>query len=208
MNIACRFARNGKVFKELSKEDMEIIEHLVKTGVVQQDDDYWMPGMHTWKRVSTRNWSDKDPVPKPEANKPYTPPEPQFPEATSEPSPLRQAATTLCECMTCKKGFNEPAKAISGYSVIGKAVKFFIYSVAAQVAMGVVAGVYLAFRDNDSSSWFGMVIMALIQFTLAVLAIGLFLMAIFELISAAVTHGLYRANPERCPNCGSTTFSR
>ena len=205
MNIACRFARNGKVIKELSEEDMEIVEHLVKTGVVQQDDDYWMPGMHTWKRVSTRNWSDKDPLPKPEANKPYTPPKPQFPEVTNEPSPPRQAAIPLC--MTCKKGFNEPAKAISGYSVIGKAVKFFLFSMAAQFAMVAVVMIYNALKGTDYSL-FGMVIVGIIALSLAIVSIGFFLMALFELISAAVTHGLYRANPERCPNCGSTTFSR
>jgi hypothetical protein len=35
---------------------------------------------------------------------------------------------------------------------------------------------------------------------------GLLLMSLFELISAAVTHGIYRAYPERCPYCKSHTF--
>ena len=110
--------------------------------------------------------------------------------------------------MTCKKTFNEPAKAVSGYSVIGKAVKFFLFSLPAQFAMAVVAGVYSAMVGSGNSSWVSMLIVGIIVVSLAIVAIGFFLMAMFELISASVTHGLYRANPERCPNCGSTTFSR
>ncbi len=34
--------------------------------------------------------------------------------------------TLSCECTTCKKGFNTPAKSVSGYSVIGKSAAFFI----------------------------------------------------------------------------------
>jgi hypothetical protein len=205
MVIACRFARNGKVFKELSPEDMELVPHLLKTGAIQKDDDYWMPGMHTWKQVSTRNWEAQESAPKPEAVKPYTPPEPQFPEAPDQPAPSKKPTAAKCECMTCRKGFNEPAKAVSGYSVIGKAVKFFLLSVAAHVMMLALAGVYKAMDSQDTAV---MIIFILIIGCLAVLGLGLFLMALFELTSAAVTHGLYRANPERCPHCGSHTFSR
>jgi hypothetical protein len=41
-----------------------------------------------------------------------------------------------------------------------------------------------------------------------IVAIGLLLMSLFELIASSVTHGIYRANPERCPHCNSPTFLR
>ena len=205
MKIAFRFARQGQVFKELSEEDGALVPHLIKSGEILPTDDYWMPGMQTWNKVSLRDWNAPaagTPAPTPQPS-----PTPQKPAASPAPAQAQPRRAALCECMTCKKTFNEPAKAVSGYSVIGKAVKFFLFSMAAQFVMVVVVMIYTALKGMEYSI-FGMVIVGIIALALAILSIGFFLMALFELISAAVTHGLYRANPERCPNCGSTTFSR
>ena len=205
MKIAFRFARQGQVFKELSEEDGALIPHLIKSGEILPTDDYWMPGMQTWNKVSLRDWNA--PAASTPAAAPPPSPQPQKPAASPAPAQAQPRRAALCECMTCKKTFNEPAKAVSGYSVIGKAVKFFLFSMAAQFAMVAVVMIYNALKGTDYSL-FGMVIVGIIALSLAIVSIGFFLMALFELISAAVTHGLYRANPERCPNCGSTTFSR
>ena len=205
MKIAFRFARQGQVFKELSEEDGALIPHLIKSGEILPTDDYWMPGMQTWNKVSVRDWNA--PAASTPAAAPPPSPQPQKPAASPAPAQAQPRRAALCECMTCKKTFNEPAKAVSGYSVIGKAVKFFLFSMAAQFAMVAVVMIYNALKGTDYSL-FGMVIVGIIALSLAIVSIGFFLMALFELISAAVTHGLYRANPERCPNCGSTTFSR
>ena len=52
------------------------------------------------------------------------------------------------------------------------------------------------------------IIVALVVLVLGIVAIGLLLMSLFELIASSVTHGIYRANPERCPHCNSPTFLR
>ena len=205
MKIAFRFARQGQVFKELTEEDGALIPHLIKSGEILPTDDYWMPGMQTWNKVSLRDWNA--PAASTPAAAPPPSPQPQKPAASPAPAQAQPRRAALCECMTCKKTFNEPAKAVSGYSVIGKAVKFFLFSMAAQFAMVAVVMIYNALKGTDYSL-FGMVIVGIIALSLAIVSIGFFLMAIFELIAAAVTHGLYRANPEHCPNCGSTTFSR
>lgn len=210
MKIAYKFARSGKVFKELSEEDATLIPHLIKVGEILPTDDYWMPGMQTWNKVSLRNWDSpaaaEPATPKPE---PTPQPAPQAKKpAAAAPAQNQTRRAALHECMSCKKTFNEPGKAVSGYSVIGKAVKFFLFSVAVQIVIGVIGGIYTATANPFDRSVIGLIIVCLIVFALAILALGLFLMAVFELISASVTHGLYRANPERCPNCTSTTFSR
>ena len=205
MKIAFRFARKGQVFKELTEEDGALIPHLIKSGEILPTDDYWMPGMQTWNKVSLRDWNA--PAASTPAAAPPPSPQPQKPATSPAPAQAQPRRAALCECMTCKKTFDEPAKAVSGYSVIGKAVKFFLFSMAAQFAMVAVVMVYNALKGTDYSL-FGMVIVGIIALSLAIVSIGFFLMALFELISAAVTHGLYRANPERCPNCGSTTFTR
>ncbi|MEY3853374.1 MAG: hypothetical protein RI910_2354 [Verrucomicrobiota bacterium] len=210
MKIAYKFARAGKVFKELSEEDATLIPHLIKVGEILPTDDYWMPGMQTWNKVSLRDWdapatSDTPATPKP-APTPQPIPQQQKPAAAA-PAQNQTRRAALHECMSCKKTFNEPAKAVSGYTVIGKAVKFFLISVAVQIVIGVIVGIYTTMVGPFGSP-IGMILVGLVVFALAIVALGLFLMAVFELISASVTHGLYRANPERCPNCGSTTFSR
>ena len=206
MKIAFRFARQGQVFKELIEEDGALIPHLIKSGEILPTDDYWMPGMQTWNKVSLRDWSA--PAASTPAAAPPPSPQPQKPAASPAPAQVQPRWTALCECMTCKASFIEPAKAVSGYSVIGKAAKFFLFSVAVQIIIGVTVGLYTATIGYSGRSEIPIPLVGLIVVVLAILAIGLFLMAIFELIAAAVTHGLYRANPEHCPNCGSTTFSR
>jgi len=205
MKIAFRFARQGQVFKELTEADGALVPHLIKSGEILPTDDFWMPGMQTWNKVSLRDWNA--PAASTPAPTPQPSPQPQKPAASPVPAQAQPRRAALCECMTCKKTFNEPAKAVSGYSVIGKAVKFFLFSMVAQFVMVVVVMIYTALKGMEYSL-FGMVIIGIIALALAIVSIGFFLMAVFELISAAVTHGLYRANPERCPNCGSTTFSR
>jgi hypothetical protein len=210
MKIAYKFARSGKVFKELTEEDAVLIPHLIESGQILLTDDYWMPGMQTWNKVSLRDWDAPAPAAAPATPNPAPTPQPtpqaQKPAAAAPAQPQTRRAA-LHECMTCKKTFNEPAKAVSGYSVIGKAVKFFLFSVAVQIVIGVTVGIYTAMIGPFGSP-IVMILVGLIVLALAILALGLFLMAVFELISASVTHGLYRANPERCPNCTSTTFSR
>jgi hypothetical protein len=46
----------------------------------------------------------------------------------------------------------------------------------------------------------------LVYILVALCGTVLLLMSLFELIASAVTHGIYRASPERCPHCNSTTF--
>ena len=112
-----------------------------------------------------------------------------------------------CECTTCKKGFNTPAKAVSGYSVIGKAAVFFLIGVGLMTlvyAMRDVVTASIVDSDHKKTS----PLLSLVPGLIAFASLVFFLMSAFELIAAAVTHGIYRANPECCPHCKSTTFLR
>jgi hypothetical protein len=231
MNPAFRFARGGKVYKELQADEAHQIAGFILKGDIAGDDDYWMPGMVEWQKVSSRQWDFPAPTDEVSGSKPIptkSAPVPRTATAAADVAKAQaaadaaqaQAAATVpsasagrghaCECTACKKGFNEPAEAVSGYSVIGKAVKFFLFSIALQFVLGVLAVMFDSFRyGNDSLRSPGIVvgiILGLVVFVLAVLALGLLLMAVFELIAAAVTHGIYRSSPERCPYCKSPTF--
>ncbi len=212
MTPAYRFARAGTVYKELAAEDGHLIARMVRSGEIAANDDYWTPGLSEWKKVYSRSWD----IPNPAATPAPTPTPAAATAAKSNPAvtspaPARAVApATTCECVACKKSFTEPAKAPSGYSVIGKAVKFFLYAVGVLILILIISGFLYAFSNplSGSPNWVVMIITGLINTALFILAIGLFLMSIFELSSAAVTHGLYRFTPERCPHCNAATFLR
>ena len=65
MNPAFRFARGGKVYKELEADQAHEIPGFIRTGIISPNDDYWMPGMGDWKKVSSRQWDFPKPVPMP-----------------------------------------------------------------------------------------------------------------------------------------------
>ena len=210
MNPAFRFARGGKVYKELEAEEANQIAGYLRTGIISSNDDYWMPGMGDWKKVSSRQWDFPKPAPAPSAPAAHS-----TRAASAADAAQAQAAATApsssagrghaCECTACKKGFNEPAKAVSGYSVIGNATIYFL------IGIGLMILVY-AIRDAAADMLFsidpkhGYILFSIVAGLVALVALSLFLMSGFELISAAVTHGIYRSNPERCPYCKSPTF--
>lgn len=205
MNPAFRFARGGKVYKELEANEAHEIPGFIRTGIISPNDDYWTPGMGDWKKVYSRQWDS---------------PTTAASHTTTQPAEIAQSAASLaasvppvigrtlnCECTTCKKSFNTPDKAPSGYSVIGKATMFFCFGFGLS---------FLVYALNDkllrwayrSDSQVGYVIVSCFSGLIALAGLGLLLMSLFELIAAAVTHGIYRANPERCPHCKSPTFIR
>jgi DNA-directed RNA polymerase subunit RPC12/RpoP len=209
MNPAFRFARGGKVYKEIEADQAHEIASYIRTGIIAPNDDYWMPGMSDWKKVSSRQWNFAAPSssePPTAAPNTYKPPAPT-PTPTFTPAPTfnQGGGVFSYECPTCKKGFNNPAKAVSGYSVIRKAALFFILGM---VLMGISLPIYLNWTRpaffGDSRANF---VIATIVYMLVLLSgFGLLLMSLFELIASAVTHGIYRAHPERCPHCKSHTF--
>jgi hypothetical protein len=201
MNPAFRFARGGKVYKELEADQAHEITGYIRTGIISANDDYWMPGMGDWKKVYSRQWN-------------FTPPSSsELPPTAPTPTPTFAPAPTFTqgggvfsyECPTCNKGFNNPAKSVSGYSVIGKAAVFFILGM---VLLGLSLPIYLnwtmpAFFGDSRANF---VIATIVYMLVALSGFGLLLMSVFELIASAVTHGIYRAHPERCPHCKSPTF--
>jgi len=217
MNPAFRFARGGKVYKELEADEAPQIAGYIRTGIISANDDYWMPGMGDWKKVSSRQWDFPKSSPVPSAPAAQSTSAIAAADAAQAQAQAAAAAPSAyagrghsCECTACKKGFNEPSLAPSGYSVIGKAVKFFLLSLLAQIVLGVISYGSYSFnlkRDSDNPpNIFASIVVALIVLILAILALGLLLMSLFELIASSVTHGLYRFNPERCPHCMSPTF--
>ena len=214
MNPAFRFARGGKVYKELEADEAPQIAGYIRTGIISANDDYWMPGMADWKKVSSRQWD----FPKPADDNPT--PKLNIPKVTATPAatPASSGAATMqsfvkattaysYECATCEKGFNDPAKAVSGYSVIGKAAMFFILGM---VLLGISLPIDLnwtmpAFFGDSRANF---VIATIVYMLVSLSGFGLLLMSLFELISAAVTHGIYRSSPLRCPHCTSSTYTR
>jgi hypothetical protein len=205
MNPAFRFARGGKVYKELEADEAHEIPGFIRTGIISLNDDYWTPGMGDWKKVSSRQWD----LPASAASNTST----KAAEAAQSAASLAASVSPIigrtlnCECTTCKKSFNTPAKAVSGYSVIGKAAFYFILGM---ILMGVSWVVFIKWaipaelRDSKVS----FIVAMLVYILVALCGTGLLLMSLFELIASAVTHGIYRANPERCPHCKSPTFLR
>jgi hypothetical protein len=205
MNPAFRFARGGKVYKELEADEAHEIPGFIRTGIISLNDDYWTPGMGDWKKVSSRQWD----LPASAASNTST----KAAEAAQSAASLAASVSPIigrtlnCECTTCKKSFNTPAKAVSGYSVIGKAAFYFILGM---ILMGVSWVVFIKWaipaelRDSKVS----FIVAMLVYILIALCGTGLLLMSLFELIASAVTHGIYRANPERCPHCKSPTFLR
>jgi hypothetical protein len=205
MNPAFRFARGGKVYKELEADEAHEIPGFIRTGIISLNDDYWTPGMGDWKKVSSRQWD----LPASAASNTTT----KAAEAAQSAASLAASVTPIvgrtlnCECTTCKKGFNTPAKAVSGYSVIGKAAMFFCFGFGLSFLVYALNDKLLNWASR-SDSQVSYAIVSCFSGLVALAGLGLLLMAIFELIAAAVTHGIYRANPERCPHCKSPTFLR
>ena len=205
MNPAFRFARGGKVYKELEADEAHEIPGFIRTGIISLNDDYWTPGMGDWKKVSSRQWD----FPIPGATNPTT----KAAEAAQSAASLAASVSPIigrtlnCECTTCKKSFNTPAKAVSGYSVIGKAAFYFILGMILLTMDWVVLFKWAIPAEVEGSQVKYVSAMCVYIF-LGLCSTGLLLMSLFELIAAAVTHGIYRANPERCPHCKSHTFTR
>jgi hypothetical protein len=203
MNPAFRFARGGKVYKELEADEANEIPGFIRTGIISLNDDYWTPGMGDWKKVSSRQWD----FPIPGATNTTT----KAAEAAQSAASLAASVTPIvgrtlnCECTTCKKGFNTPAKAVSGYSVIGKAAFYFILGM---ILLGASWLVFIkwAIPADLQDSQVSFVAAMIVYILVALCGTVLLLMSLFELIASAVTHGIYRASPERCPHCNSTTF--
>jgi hypothetical protein len=203
MNPAFRFARGGKVYKELEADEANEIPGFIRTGIISLNDDYWTPGMGDWKKVSSRQWDS----PIPGATNPTT----KAAEAAQSAASLAASVTPIvgrtlnCECTTCKKGFSTPAKAVSGYSVIGKAAFYFILGM---ILLGASWLVFIkwAIPADLQDSQVSFVAAMIVYILVALCGTVLLLMSLFELIASAVTHGIYRASPERCPHCNSTTF--
>jgi len=212
MNPAFRFARGGKVYKELEAEQAHEIAGYIRTGIIGANDDYWMPGMGDWKKVSSRQWDFPKPAPAPSAlpaqsTRAVSAADAAQAQAAAMAAAIPSGRGLACECTACKKGFNEPAKAVSGYSVIGNATIYFL------IGIGLMVLVY-AIRDAAADMLFsidpkhGYILFSIVAGLVALVALGLFLMSGFELISAAVTHGIYRSSPLRCPHCTSSTYTR
>ena len=203
MNPAFRFARGGKVYKELEADEAHEIPGFIRTGIISLNDDYWTPGMGDWKKVSSRQWD----FPTPGATNTTT----KAAEAAQSAASLAASVTPIvgrtlnCECTTCKKGFNTPEKAPSGYSVIGKAAMFFCFGFGLLFLVYILREFMLEWADPYDSR-VSYAVFACVNGLIALAGLGLLLMSLFELIAAAVTHGIYRANPERCPHCKSPTF--
>jgi hypothetical protein len=219
MTPAYRFARAGNVYKELAAEDGHLIARMVRTGEIAASDDYWTLGMTEWKKVFSRSWNNLDPVVTPAPTPTPTPAPAAKPPASpvakpilavASPTPAREVATPMCECMACKTRFNEPAKSPSGYSVIGKAVKFFLLSIGTFIVASIFALIMYGLNSTmlSTPNWFVIILVGIVYVVLVVLGLGLFLMSMFELLASSVTHGLFRFTPERCPNCNSTTFTK
>lgn len=214
MNPAFRFARGGKVFKELEADEADEIQGLIRTGVISSNDDYWTPGMNDWKKVYTRQWEVPAPTPKPV---PAAVPLPRTTPPTANTVAATSAGITAAagqaggvfsyECPSCKKGFNNPAKSVSGYSVIRLAILDFIISL---VLIGISIAVYTKwtvpaiFGDSRASYVASQIISGL----LSLAGLVFLLMSLFELIASAVTHGIYRAHPDCCPHCKSPHYVR
>jgi hypothetical protein len=213
MKPAFRFARGGKVYKELEAEEAHMIQSYLRTGIINPDDDYWMPGMGDWKKVNNRLWDFPAPGSAPGAapGAGNVPRPTQAAEVAQSAAALAASVTPItgrtlnCECTTCKKGFNTPAKSVSGYSVIGKSAAFFILGMIL-LAMSWVVLLKWAIPAEIEGSQVKYVSAMCVYIFLGLCGTGLLLMSLFELISAAVTHGIYRAYPERCPYCKSHTF--
>ena len=212
MKPAFRFARGGKVYKELEADEAHQIAGYIRTGIIGANDDYWMPGMTDWKKVNSRQWDFPSPDAGATTTTKPTAMQPTPVAQANSPQPTRQAASQATayhpyDCATCRKGFDEPANAVSGYSVIGKAALFFVVGC---VLLAVSWGIY---TNWTMPAFFGgsranLVLSATVYLIVSLSGLGLLLMCLFELIAAAVTHGLYRANPQRCPHCKSHTFTR
>jgi hypothetical protein len=203
MNPAYRFARGGKVYKELESDEAHQIAGYIRAGVISANDDYWMPGMTDWKKVYTRQWD----FPKQPASSSPPKPNPAKPAPTPSTASSAGMKHDSFECMACKQAFAQPAKANSGYSVIGKAAVFFVFGfILLVVSTFIYLGWTLTASFGDSRLHF--VMACIVQLILSLAGLGLILMSIFELISAAVTHGIYRSSPLRCPHCSSSTYTR
>ena len=222
MDPAYRFARAGKVYKELDADEGHLIAGFLRTGIIGSNDDYWTPGMTEWKKVFSRDWVIAKPTPVPCVSAPAAQPAPtaQSTQATRAATAAEAAQASAasaasvssgrshyCECTACKKGFATPAKAVSGYSVIGQAAKYFACGIGLMILIFVMKDILIEW-SFQSTSRFTYVIASIIIGLISLAALCLFLMALFELIAAAVTHGIYRANPERCPFCNSPTFTK
>jgi hypothetical protein len=91
----------------------------------------------------------------------------------------------------------------SGYSLIAKALNYFLYATGSVIAIAVLTGVLQSFTQPHPGERQIMMLLTIgvINAVFFILAIGLFVMSAVELRSAAVTHELYRFKSSRCARC-------
>ncbi len=207
MAPAYRFSRAGKIYKELDADEGHLIAGFLRTGVIGANDDYWMPGMTEWKKVFTHDWTIAKPTPAPAPAPSTAANAAEAAQAAAASAAVAVTRSHICECTTCKKGFATPGKAISGYSVIGQAAKYFGCGIGLMIITYAINDLIREWTFRLESR-FSILLYSTIIGVITLAALCLFLMALFELIAAAVTHGIYRAAPERCPYCNSTTFTK
>ena len=202
MNPAFRFARGGEVYKEVGTADIHLIEGHLSAGIIRANDDYWAPGMTDWAKVYTRPWTPTDATA--EKNSP-SPPLPRPPAAaTKQAHSYDIPATSLVPiCENCGDVIRPDISAPSGYSLIAKALNYFLYATGSVIAIAVLTGVLQSFMQPVTVERHIMLLLLIgaINVVFFVLAIGLFVMSVVELRSVAVTHELFRFKNSRCARC-------
>ena len=204
MKLAFRFARGGEVYKEVVPADVHLIEGHLSAGIIKANDDYWAPGMTNWEKVYTRQWRPTDaaaehnslgpPLPRPPAN--ATKKDHSYDIPTVSPVPA---------CENCGDAIRPHISAPSGYSLIAKALNYFLYATGSAIAFALLTTVLQSFTQPNPGERHIMFLLLIgaINMVFFVLAIGLFVMSVVELRSAAVTHELYRFKNSRCARCNN-----
>jgi len=202
MKPAYRFARGGEVYKEVATADIHLIEGNLSAGIIRANDDYWAPGMSNWAKVYTRQWTPTDAAAG--ENSPNPPPPSPPAVATKKANSYDiPAASPSPTCESCGDSIRPDISAISGYALIAKALNYLLYATGSVIAIAVLTGVLQSFTQPDPSErqMMFLLLIGVINAVFFILAIGLFVMSVVELRSAAVTHELYRFKNSRCARC-------
>ena len=202
MKLAFRFAKDGEVYKEVVPADVHLIEGHLRAGIIRANDDYWAPGMTDWEKVYTRQWTPTNATA--ENNSPG-PPLPRPPAAATKQAHSYDipAISLVPICENCGDVIRPDISAPSGYSLIAKALNYFLYATGSVIAIAVLTGVLQSFTQTVPVERHIMLLLLIgaINVVFFVLAIGLFVMSVVELRSAAVTHELFRFKNSRCARC-------
>ena len=202
MKPAYRFARGGEVYKEVVAADIHLIEGNLSAGIIRANDDYWAPGMTNWAKVYTRLWTPTDAA---AGENSVSPPPPSPPAVTTKKANSYDipAVSPSATCENCGDSVRPDASVTSGYSLIAKALNYFLYATGSVIAIALLTGVLQSFTQPHPGERQIMMLLTIgvINAVFFILAIGLFVMSVVELRSAAVTHELYRFKNSRCARC-------